>query len=175
MKFNCLAILTSTACVLIACSNNEKKVSDRKEDIVFQTEDQYDREDLIGVWRVFRAELVQGRFQSMNNNKWIATQNYPNQEMILKFSSDSSFSINDEIVGIWDLEHDSVLIESNKVMEGFPFYANTKYKVKKASLGNNWFFSTSFYDVNGKLNHSVKYFARKLEGKGKTGSYPGPH
>lgn len=153
---------TTILCLLLfsnSCGNKQQEVKIEKNKIETLSL-QYHADDVVGVWNVFHIEITQGRYNESVKNPILYKANYINDSLVIKFKKDFTLSVNEQIIGNWNINNDSVeIINCNNIT--FPLNINTKYKIHKGNFGKNWYLYTSYYNVRGEISHSVRVVAKR--------------
>jgi hypothetical protein len=146
--------------VSYSCGKKEQVTENRKKEVkTFQS--QYQKDDIIGVWKVFHIEITKGRYKESSQNPVLYKANYiAADSLTLEFKKDLTFSINQRISGKWSFKNDSVEIVSND-NGTFPLNISSTYSVHKGNFGRNWYLYTSFYDRYGKITHTVRVVSKR--------------
>lgn len=142
-----------------ACGNKQKEIKDNKK-VVETYVNEYQKEDVIGIWDVFHVEIIEGRYNPSSENIILYKTNYVDNTLVYEFKKDFTFSVNKKISGSWSFKNDSIEI-LHKGKAPFPLNLNSKYKIHKGYFDKNWYWYVNFYDVNGKISHSLRVVAKR--------------
>lgn len=118
----------------------------------------------IGSWQFFHAKIKKERFEEKKINTIFFKDNFQNDSLVVEFTKQNEFKVNLEKKGKWKLIDDFLVLELKDFQNiPFPFNLSEKYVYHFGYIKKNLYLYANFFDLNGKINHSVTLIGRKVK------------